>query len=554
MRKSAHNENLLMQERKNFDEALKKNEELQENLLGLQAMKNEFSQQLVQVNKFMNELKAQLVEIQEEKNVIENKKNDLEEKIKEINETSMEQEKAQGRKYDDLIKENKMLLEKIEDLQRDYELIQNEQNKSLVNNKAAEKKVHELKLNSQKKEEQIFLEYQLEKEKNRKNYQKTFEEYEHLKADYEIINRKNSKLVQDATFLLLQIDNLKEELNNERNFSDDIKKNSQESLEQLKEYEQQNINLKETIKILKINYKKNNEKIGKIVKEAFNQVNLAIYEFKEQYNAQIHNFQKYCHLKNNEISDFIHKNFINLSLFASGLQKECKKLKENISQNEKSIIQLKNLTENLKYELGTKDQDIEKSEKTIKTIGQKYENLEKNQNDLHLLIKMKETEIFSLKQQQEKTVNENELLYHDKKDLNDYYRNILTQLCAHISYIEENQLKEYDELYNNILNLKNSTKADVEEIYQKNQEILQYKDCIIGTKEKNGEYYKEVCANLEKESKKIEDAYLERIKKLEKELKDSKQKIKIIEKEAVQKKSIDSEEALRYNYEFRTTH
>ena len=167
---------------------------------------------------------------------------------------------------------------------------------------------------------------------------------------------------------------------------------------------------------------------------------------------------------------------------------------------------------------------------------------------------MKETEIFSLKQQQEKTVNENELLYHDKKDLNDYYRNILTQLCAHISYIEENQLKEYDELYNNILNLKNSTKADVEEIYQKNQEILQYKDCIIGTKEKNGEYYKEVCANLEKESKKIEDAYLERIKKLEKELKDSKQKIKIIEKEAVQKKSIDSEEALRYNYEFRTTH
>ena len=185
-------------------------------------------------------------------------------------------------------------------------------------------------------------------------------------------------------------------------------------------------------------------------------------------------------------------------------QNESKRYKEMLYQYEHQTYQDKANIDKLISENHEENSKFEQLDELYGKLLQKYQNLEKNQTDLHNLIKQKEDELYKLRQQQDKNLNENELLYNDSRGIEEYYKHSLSQLLSHISYLEETQDSNYEEITSSVIALKSSFKEEIDETYKKQKEILQYKDCIINTKEKNEEYYKDVYLALEKDSKKSE--------------------------------------------------
>lgn len=150
--------------------------------------------------------------------------------------------------------------------------------------------------------------------------------------------------------------------------------------------------------------------------------------------------------------------------------------------------------------------------------------------------------MFKLKQHYEQTLNESEEIFSETQALNAYYHSNLADLLRSFNNLEDIYNQSLDGLQHEVTQLKTAVRQESEETYKKHQEILSYKDSLLITKEKNAEYYKDMCLSLEKDAKRAESQFLGKISDLETQLKESSFRFKSFERESKQKRLNESEE------------
>lgn len=549
-KKVVHLQGLLQECKEKIEEFKEANNELCGKLENFQEMENEFLEQLGVVNKVTGQLKAQISELQMEKMEVEGKNGELERRAFELLKGTSEMEKETQKEKKYWQGENGKLIEEIKMLYAEIERTKVELEKSVENGKILQKKNQETSKVGKENEEKLRRETQVEKEKNRENMQKVLEDYEYFKMQLEIANKKNGKCIQENSYLSSQIEYFKEELEASLAKCEALKNSNLELSGHISEHEKAIKLLQDKLKNLRQSHSKTIETLKSSFQEQIHSTSQSIQNLKKNCIEEIILFKKYFNGKTQEISNFTSKTFLNakikanndqthLKMSLSDSQIDSKRYKDLLIQFEQQHYEDTLLMEKLTYEINEKCESLKKSQDLSEKFLEKCQFLEKNQSDLSVLVKLKDAEIAKLREEYYKNLTDSEVLYKDSMGLDEFYKKHLKELLARVNYLEESQQHEYDELYNGIFLLKSQFKEEIEEVYEKHKEVLHYKDCMLGTKEKTEEYYKEVCTTMEKDSKRSEIKLLKKIDEIENELKDAKIKLKFAEKELSLKKSDD---------------
>lgn len=462
MNKAMYAEKMVEIEKARCDEIVEKNEALQESLNDLQQIKDTFVLQIDEVNNVVNELKTQISDLQAKKMESENKNAEYENEIKSIEKRHNDTHNNNLRKHSDAMNENKLLQEKIEELENQIQLVNNELNKKIEYNKFLERKNQEFKNSANESIEKLYIELQQEKEKNRNAMQRVLEDLELEKINNEILDKKHQKCLQEISYLNGQISYFKEEIEVEAEKGGTLKNSMNEYLEHISQLEL----IIEEKKADMIRYKK---EIRIMLHEIFSKVHSEFNEIKLIFIDEIQCLNKDTCGKTNDLMNLIARSFnkaklnwlndledLNSNLVSCKMElKRCKDLLNDTEENRiKDQNQFKNIIETLEQALELKDAELKGA------IG-RLQSLEKNQKDLQDLLEMKETEIFKLKEQYEQSYNDHEILYNDYKDLDQFYKGKLKELLENIIVLEESQQKQMKDLYTDVSDLKNVIRDDL---------------------------------------------------------------------------------------------
>lgn len=549
-RKIGQLEKIIENEKIKHQELFEKNENLKTSLAEMQQTKANFSDQLVQVSNIVSQLKAQLSEIQAQKSELENQNLNLEQQINLIEKCNQETSNVINKKNLDLQSETLKYLEKIEDLNNESSRLNNELNKKVESYKLLEKRFNEFKANAKDTADKYFAEVSAEKDKSRNTLQKVLQDLELTKIELEMLEKKHQKTVQDLYFSQSQLKVAKEQLEAETNTSDNLKSRVSEFEDRTDELE--NINEELRLEVLR-----KNKEFSVIFKEIFHKFSFEMIEIKKLFIEEIKLLNNETFDSCSELSNSMIRVFNNAKLIwlkeKEELHRElvaCKfennKYRELLTETDENNYEeqqkLKNVIQNMQTELM-------KREDTGANLTSKIQSFEKNQADLQGLLQERESEIFKLKQHFEQTLNESEVIYSETQCLNEYYRTALSDFIRNFSSIEDFFNQSFDGLSNEISQLKIAIRQEMDEIHKKNQEVLSYKEALLATKEKNAEYYKDMCLSLEKDAKRVESQFLGKISDLESQLKESSFRFKSFEREHKQKRLNESEELFKRKFD-----
>lgn len=549
-RKVAQLEKVAENEKIKNQELVEKNEKLALNLAEIQQAKASFSDQLVHVNSLVLELKAQLLEISSQKNELEDQNLNLEQQIALIEKCNQESSNVINRKNQDLQNESQKYLEKIEDMNSENLRLNNELAKKSESYKLLEKRFNEFKVNAKESADKYFAEVTAEKDKSRSYLQKVLQDLELTKIELEMLQKKHQRTVQDLYFAQSQCKEVKEELEAELSKTNALKG-------EILEYQDRTDELEQATEELRSEVLRKNKEFSVIFKEIFNKFSFEMVEIKKLFidEMKILNSEAYDYcsiLSNSMIRVFNNaklawlkeKEEFNRELVTCKFEnnKYREMLAEADENNYGEQQKLKNAIQDLQCELQGKE------DKCLNLAG-KVKSLETNQTELQSLIQERESELFRMKQHFEQTLNESEVIFSESQSLNEYYRTALSDLINNFSNIEDFFNQNFDNLSNEVSQLKSSIRQDTEELFKKNQEILNYKDALLVTKEKNAEYYKDLCLSLEKDAKRAESQYINKISDLESQLKESSFRFKSFEREFKQKRLNESEELFKRKFD-----
>ena len=520
LRKISQVEKSLEKEKRKNSELQEKNENLNKNLLELHQAKANFADQLVSVNKIVNELKAQLIELNNKKNELEDQNSSLEKQISLIEKCHAESSNLISKKNSDLQSESFKLTEQIEDLNNSNNRLKAEINKKQEAYKTLEKRFNEFKATAKDSAEKFFNEVTAEKELNRSIMQKNLQDLELTKLELDMLQKKYSKTVQELYFAQNQASQLKEVCFNESSTADSLKIKVNECESQVEDLEKENEELRAEVL-------RKNKDFALIFKEIFNKTTGEIECVKKVFIEEIEILNSETFLMFNEMTNSIIKVF-NAAKLAWLKEKEelnrelmtckfeCNKFRELLKETEDNNYQdqskLKKILQNLQSDLSDKEQECLNAFSKIK-------ELESRMAEAKIMLQERETEVLKLKQQFDHTMNESELIFSESQQMNDFYRSCLSDLLKNFSSLEENHSSSLESLFSEVSSLKTSIRAELDEISKKHLEVLSYKDALLTSKEKNADYYRDLCNSLEKDAKRAESQFLGKISDLESQLK-----------------------------------
>ena len=549
-RKIGQLEKIMENEKTKYQELLEKNENLKTSLAEMQQTKASFSDQLIQVSNIVSELKAQLSEIQAKKSELEDQNLNLEQQITLIERCNQESSNVINKKNLDLQNESFKFSEKIEDLNNENFRLNSELNKKVESYKLLEKRFNEFKASAKDTADKYFAEVSSEKDKSRNNLQKVLQDLELTKIELEMLEKKQKKTVQDLYFAQSQLKVAKEQLEVETSASDNQKSRIAELEDRTDE--QQNINEELRLEILR-----KNKEFSVIFKEIFHKFSFEMIDIKKLFIEEIkllnnETFDSCSELSNSMIRVFntakltwlkekeeLHRELVACK-FENNKYREL--LTEADENNYEEQEKLKNALQNMQTELM-------KREETGASQASIIQSFEKNQADLQSLLQERESELFKLRQHFEQTLTESEVIYSETQCLNEYYKTALSDFVRNFSSVEDFFNQSFDGLSNEVSQLKTAIRQEMDEIQKKNQEVLSYKEALLTTKEKNAEYYKDMCLSLEKDAKRQESQFLGKISDLESQLKESSFRFKSFERETKQKRLNESEELFKRKFD-----
>jgi len=474
----------------------------------------------------------------------------LEQQITLIERCNQESSNVINKKNLDLQNESFKFSEKIEDLNNENFRLNSELNKKVESYKLLEKRFNEFKATAKDTADKYFAEVSSEKDKSRNNLQKVLQDLELTKIELEMLEKKQKKTVQDLYFAQSQLKVAKEQLEVETSASDNQKSRIAELEDRTDE--QQNINEELRLEILR-----KNKEFSVIFKEIFHKFSFEMIDIKKLFIEEIkllnnETFDSCSELSNSMIRVFntakltwlkekeeLHRELVACK-FENNKYREL--LTEADENNYEEQEKLKNALQNMQTELM-------KREETGASQASIIQSFEKNQADLQSLLQERESELFKLRQHFEQTLNESEVIYSETQCLNEYYKTALSDFVRNFSSVEDFFNQSFDGLSNEVSQLKTAIRQEMDEIQKKNQEVLSYKEALLTTKEKNAEYYKDMCLSLEKDAKRQESQFLGKISDLESQLKESSFRFKSFERETKQKRLNESEELFKRKFD-----
>ena len=520
LRKISQAEKALDKEKRKNAELQERNEALNKTLLELHQAKGSFVEQLVAVNKIVSELKGQLTELSSRKNELEDQNSSLEKQISLIEKCHAESSNLISKKNSDLQSEAFKLAEQLEDLNNAAGRLQAELGKKQEAYKALEKRFNEFRATAKDSAEKFFSEVAAEKEASRAAAQKNLQDLELTRLELDMLQKKYGKTVQELYLAQSQASQLKEMCFNESATADSLKMKVNEWESQVEDLERENEELRAEVL-------RKNKEFSLIFKEIFNKTAGEMTDVKRVFIEEIKVLNKETFLMFSDMTNSIIKVFnaaklawlkdkeeLNRELMAC--KYECNKFRELLKETEDSNYQdqskLKKLLQGLQSDLSDKEQEC------LDAFTQVRE-LESRMADAKVMLQERENEVLKLKQQFDHTVNESELIFSESQQLTDFYRSCLADLLKNFSALEENHSNSLEGLYSEVNVLKGSIRAELDELGKKHLEIIGYKDALLMSKEKNADYYRDLCNSLEKDAKRAESQFLGKISDLESQLK-----------------------------------
>jgi chromosome segregation ATPase len=521
-RKLAKVETLLEIEKSKNEEILSKNENLKKNLLDLHQTRANFSEQLAQVNKLVNELKTQLSDIQTQKAHLEDQNLSLEQQITLIEKVNQESSNIVNKRNLELQSESFKLNEQIEDLQNEIARLKTELLRKQETYKILEKRFNDFKTSAKETADKFFNEVSAEKDLSRNQQQKTLQELELTRLELEMLQKKHQKAIQELQIVQNQASLLKEQFFSESSLTDSLKLKVLDYETEIQDLERFNEELRSEVL-------RKNKEFFLIFKEIFNKTSSELAEVKKQFIDEIKELNSQTFVMFSDMSNSILRVF-NSSKLAWLKEKEelnrelmtCKyesnKLRELLKETEENHYQdqtkLKKVLQTLQSELTAKEDEVLSTTASLQEI-------ETEQDSLKALLKEREAELLQVKQHFDQTLSESELIFTESQQMTSFYKSCFSDLLRNFSGLEETHLQSLDTLQAEVVTLKSSLKQEIEDLQKKHFETVNYKDALLTSKDKNAEYYRDLCNSLEKDAKRAESQFLGKISDLESQLKQS---------------------------------